>query len=67
MNVAAEHIGDDDLGEVNVGDGGVADVVEVLGEAGVAAAWDEELKRERSGFEEGKEWVPEVGPSSLCS
>ena len=42
----------------------MAGVVEVLGEAGVAAAGDEELKRERErdGFEEGEEWVPEMGP-----
>ena len=60
-DVAVEHVGDDDLGEVDVGDGGVASVVEVLGEAEVAAAGDEELKRERNGFEEGEEWLPEVG------
>ena len=60
-DVAAEHVGDDDLGEVDVGDGSVAGVVEVLREARVATAGDEELKRERNGFGEGEEWLPEVG------
>ena len=64
-DVAAEHVGDDDLGEVDVGDGSVAGVVEVLREARVATAGDEELKRERNGFGEGEEWAPEVGPFNI--
>lgn len=44
-DVAAEHVGDDDLGEIDVGDGSEAGVVEVLGEAGVAAAGEEERGR----------------------
>lgn len=41
--VEAEHVGDDDLGEIDVGDGGEAGVVDELGESGVAAAGDEDV------------------------
>ena len=67
-DVAAEHVGDDDLGEVNVGDGGVAGVVEVLGEARVTATGDQQLRNGGAVVmgqwrrEVGEEWVSELGP-----
>lgn len=44
-DVTAEHIGDDDFGEVDVSDGSVAGVIEVLGEEGVSATRDEKVER----------------------
>lgn len=41
--MAAEHVGDDDLGEVDVGEVVESGVVELLGELGVAAARHEDL------------------------
>lgn len=58
-HIAPEAIGNGDFREVDVGDGLEAGVVEVLGEAGTAAARYEYL-----GFrwEVGEQWVSELGP-----
>lgn len=58
-NIAAEAVGNGDLGEVNVGDGSEAGVVEVFGEAGAAAAGDENLGL---GREVGEQRISELGP-----
>lgn len=42
-DVEAEHVGDDDLGEVDVGEVAESGIVELLGELGVAASRHEDL------------------------
>lgn len=65
-DIAAQHVGDDNLGEVDVGDASEAGVVEVLGEPGVSAAGHENLRaRGRFRFGDGdlgNERVTELGP-----
>lgn len=47
-HIATQHVGDDNLGEVDIGDALKSGIVEMLGEAGVAAARYEYLRGERS-------------------
>lgn len=64
-DAAAEHVGDDDLGEVDVGNLPEPGVVEALRDAGAAASRDENLDwsvRGREGGELGDEGVAEGWP-----
>lgn len=61
-DVAAEHIGDDDLGEVEVSEGAESGVVEVLRQPGVSATRDQNLDLRRRRRKVGGDRASEVGP-----
>lgn len=76
-HVAAQHVGDDNLGEVDIGDALKTGIVDVLGKPGVATSRHEYLRRDRTRRccrrrrrslqlvevgEVGEEWGSELGP-----